>query len=317
MGSKKKSSATSRAPKAPIRKAVKKKSGSGAVRAPKAPVSGRRKLNEGLRRWNEARSFFASENRKLGRKFNGVEINALARSFLSEYQFRSFDSRDLSGFVATEVPLFYSNALDVPFSALVGDVYYQIDSVIRGRLPKGINVVVETGWVAGSISFNTGSYEYGESGLRELVEAVREEVSSAPADEQYPTFEGVIKRVDGAPEGSVRREDYYIEWVLVVYGEIVSDISTMVPAKDGPVEPRFGVSVSKKKKVGVRQGLGVGALKTVPVEKYEGAVRKVSELEGRIAELESRLAAMEGAKGRKGAVKGKAKAKPVKKKKKR
>jgi hypothetical protein len=45
----------------------------------------KRKINSGLKAWNDARSFFSKQNKAAGKKYNGVELNALTKSFLFEH----------------------------------------------------------------------------------------------------------------------------------------------------------------------------------------------------------------------------------------
>jgi hypothetical protein len=62
----------------------------------------KRKINSGLKAWNDARSFFSKQNKAAGKKYNGVELNALTKSFLFEHYGGSFDSKDLEQFIKVE-----------------------------------------------------------------------------------------------------------------------------------------------------------------------------------------------------------------------
>ena len=44
----------------------------------------KRTINAGLKAWNEARSLFARENRRLRKKYSGKEINAFTKAFRAE-----------------------------------------------------------------------------------------------------------------------------------------------------------------------------------------------------------------------------------------
>lgn len=203
-------------------------------------MGNKRKISEGLSRWNRVRSFIAKENKKQGKKFNGIEINELARSFLDEYRFASFDNASIRTFLEDEVKEFYYSPLDIPFSDLTPVPFFSIDQRIKNVMPKGVNVVVNAGFL-GVTSFNTSDYNYyTKDGVRSIVETIKRELYGdspvpTPTDDNEQ-FDGFIRRIKGAPVDSKNPNDYFVEWVLFLDGKYMSEVKDTIHPK--PTETR-------------------------------------------------------------------------------
>ena len=88
----------------------------------------KRKINAGLKAWNDARSYISKQNKLLGNKFNGVELNELTRGALLEQYGQTFDINQVEVYLKQEVKEFYYNILDVSLSDL--------DQVVNGVMKK-------------------------------------------------------------------------------------------------------------------------------------------------------------------------------------
>lgn len=206
-----------------------------------------RKINSGLKAWNDARSYIAKENRALGRKFNRVELDALTKGFLLENYGKSWDHKDLDDFLKVEVTGFYGNPLDVDIRGLAATIYYMMDSHIVNYMPKGIDVVINAGEL-GVTEFNTATYNYETSGLQQIVETIRKETETLPPSEKYAQFDGFIKQKPNTQTNSKEPKDYYIEWVLFIDGGYVTEVrGTIAPKPATPENPIFEIKKSKKK----------------------------------------------------------------------
>jgi len=188
----------------------------------------KRKMPEGLRRWNQVRSYLSGQNKKAGKKFNGVELNALVKSFLGEYKFQDFTQRDIETYVSTEVPDFYSNALDVPQSKLGPFKYFQINEAI-GDLPTGLLVVIDANGF-GQLDIKTGGYDYHNSRLRDVVENIRLEAENG--SKGY-NFHGFVVKNDRPNREKKHEPEYLVLFILYVNGVPVVDTAGISPI---PVE---------------------------------------------------------------------------------
>jgi hypothetical protein len=210
----------------------------------------KRTINSGLKAWNEARSFFSKQNKVAGKKYNGVELNALTKSFLFEHYGGSFDSNDLNQFIKVEVPKFFNSPLDLTLSQISPTPYYMMDYKIRD-LGVGQDVVILAGDF-GNIEFNTSDYNYYD-GLSLIVEKIRiylnPQGQTKSPDSNNGMFDGSIKKKQNTQKDSKEPNDYYVEWVLFIDDEYVSDIRGTIapkPVKEG--DEVFKIKVKKYKK---------------------------------------------------------------------
>lgn len=189
----------------------------------------KRKINSGLKAWNDARSYISAENRKVNKKYDYLFVNELTKQFLGEHYGKSFDKTDLDYFLTTTFEKFY----DVSVKASVGDLadipYYLIDSSITGTR-KGIDVIVNAGEeLYGVVKLNTSNYSYQNSGLRDIIERIRKDYGLKTSD-KHPRFSGSLIKNADAPKDAKDDDPRYIslEWVLSISGELVSEIKGMI-----------------------------------------------------------------------------------------
>lgn len=213
-------------------------------------MKNKRKINSGLKAWNDARSFFSKQNKLAGKKYNGVELNSLTKSFLFEHYGKSFDSADLETFIKVEVPNFFNSPLEVSLSQLTPTIYYMMDFKIR-ELGVGMDISIKAGDY-GDLSFNTSNYDY-YSGLQQIVENLRKKLNPtgktlSPTDNNG-LFDGVIKKKPKTKKDSKDPKDYFIEWILYIDDEYVSEIKgTIVPKAETDKSKIFKIRVKKPKK---------------------------------------------------------------------
>lgn len=211
----------------------------------------KRKINAGLKAWNDARSYISKQNKLLGNKFNGVELNELTRGALLEQYGQTFDINQVEVYLKQEVKEFYYNILDVSLSDLSATPFYMMDNKIQSDMPKGIYVEVNGG-VFGTCSFNTFDYEYESSGLRDIVEEMREQLygkneTPSPKDNNEQ-FDGFLRIKSGAKKDSKNKEDYFIEWVLFIDDDYVSVPKGIVAPAEKETRKILPKDVFKKNK---------------------------------------------------------------------
>ena len=204
----------------------------------------KRQINSGLKAWNEARSFFSKENKKAGKKFSGIELNALTKSFLLENYGKSFDKEDLDVFIKQEVPNFYDNIFDVTINDLSPIVYFMIDNKLSTSMPKNVTIIVDAGEL-GISEFNSTDYNYYESGVKDIVEIIRD---IAGKDSDTLQFEGSIEKFKKTPKDSKNPDDYYIKWTLEGYGT-TPKLSIVPKIIETRILPPSELAKSRKKKV--------------------------------------------------------------------
>jgi hypothetical protein len=210
----------------------------------------KRKINSGLKAWNDARSFFSKQNKLAGKKYNGVELNSLTKSFLFEHYGKSFDSDDLKNFIKVEVPNFFNNPLEVSLSQLTPTIYYMMDFKIQ-ELGVGMDISIKAGDF-GDLEFNTSNYDY-SNGLQQIVENVRIKLNptgkTKSPNNNNGLFDGVIKKKPKTKKDSKNPKDYFIEWILFIDDEYVSEIrGTIPPKKEADKNKIFKIRVKKPKK---------------------------------------------------------------------
>jgi hypothetical protein len=213
-------------------------------------IKQKRKINAGLKAWNEARSFFSKQNKLAGKKYNGVELNALTKSFLFEHYGASFDSNDLNRFIKVEVPRFFNNPINLTLDKITPTPYYMMDFKIRD-LGVGMDVSVLAGDF-GDLEFNTTDYNY-YNGLSEIVEKIRKHLNPTGAtkspNDSNGMFDGSIKLKHKASKDSKEPNDYFVEWVLFIDNEYVSDIKgTIIPKPSTEEDKIFKIKIKKTKK---------------------------------------------------------------------
>ena len=125
-----------------------------------------------------------------------------------------------------------------------------MDFKIR-ELGVGMDISIKAGDF-GDLEFNTSNYDY-YSGLQQIVENVRLKLNPT-GKTQSPTdnnglFDGVIKKKPKTKKDSKDPKDYFIEWILFIDDEYVSEIrGTIAPKKDADKNKIFKIRVKKPKK---------------------------------------------------------------------
>lgn len=92
-----------------------------------------------------------------------------------------------------------------------GVPWFGLDEFISEVLPKCINMKVNAGSLGETKIFNTLNYSYKRSGVSDIIDNVREEMSNGSGAE----FTGVKKLMPNKPNDGTP-ENYYIEMVLVI-----------------------------------------------------------------------------------------------------
>jgi len=149
------------------------------------------------------------------------------------------------------------NVPDVPDDVLDGalDDFYDLD----------IHDFVHT-IALDSLDSDTYSSDYNYyDGLSEIVEKIRKYLNPTGAtkspNDSNGMFDGSIKPKPNTNKDSKEPKDYYIEWVLFIDDEYVSDIKgTIIPKPATEEDKIFKIKVKKPKK---------GAKKIIPKKKIE------------------------------------------------
>lgn len=215
----------------------------------------KRALSPGLVRWNKAKSVISAENKLVGKKLNGKEINRITKEFLFTKGSDSFNQDEIKSYLNIEIQNFYNNPLDLTLSQLGAVYYYYMDSKIQ-EMPKNIEIEVNAGDF-GEIKFNSSNYDYEDSGLRDIVEKIRAYFKSKGIEKSPEgnegLFDGFIRKKKKTPKDSKNHEDYYIQWILYIDDAYSTDIRGSIPPKSDKGKKRekkkvFEIKVKKKGK---------------------------------------------------------------------
>jgi hypothetical protein len=152
---------------------------------------------------------------KVGVKAIRKEIDAVVETIIPK------DGCDVN----TITPVAYT---DIP--------WFELDETIRDVLPKCIYIRVDCDSIGKTKIFNTLNYDYNKSGLRNLLEKLREEVQNSST----ASFQGVKKlrpnkTNDGTPE------NYFIDFILTLNNVPTKSI---VPIDYTPTKQQKKTSVS-------------------------------------------------------------------------
>ena len=98
--------------------------------------------------------------------------------------------------------------------------YFTIDEFIRNYLPDCIDIRVNAGSLGITSIFNTGRYGYYSSGVRDIVEAIRQELAENKSGVAF--FEG-LKKVKPNRKHDYEPESYFIDFVLIINDTMVDD----------------------------------------------------------------------------------------------
>jgi hypothetical protein len=126
--------------------------------------------------------------------------------------------------------------------------YFTIDEFIRNYLPDCIDIRVNAGYLGVTKIFNTGKYGYYSSGVRDLVERIREELAKNESGVAF--FEG-LKKVKPNKKHDLEPESYFIDFVLIINDEKQDDeepIEYKLPKGSAYKKKKISADVEKKMK---------------------------------------------------------------------
>jgi len=208
----------------------------------------KRKINEGLRRYNQVRSFISKEKKSVGAKYSNIELNSLTKEFLKEHWGASFSDKDISSYIRSTTKDFYATPTQEISLLDIADIqYYDIDKAIY-LLPKLVDVVINAGSF-GYGELNTDSFTYDGSVAQDIVSEINK---VKPESGEY-TFSGFIKEKEfevkeGKKKRKVKREYVYFalqRWGDFVDGVDVSDVKIPEGKGDRTIEKK---TIKKKLK---------------------------------------------------------------------
>jgi hypothetical protein len=131
--------------------------------------------------------------------------------------------------------------------------YFTIDEFIRNYLPDCIDIRVNAGYLGVTPIFNTGRYGYYSSGVRDIVEAIRQELAENKSGVAF--FEG-LKKVKPNRKHDYEPESYFIDFVLIINDTMVDDeeaIEYKLPKGSAKKRKRITSDVEKKMKTLIKE----------------------------------------------------------------
>lgn len=126
---------------------------------------------------------------------------------------------DIKAIITGLPPQEICNPVYLPSSYLGFIEYYELDNHIRNQLPDCIDVKVNAGTLGTTKIFNTANYSYYGSGVRQIIEQIRNLVQN-DSGEAY--FDGIVRLKNRKPNNG-RAENYYVEYILYINGTTESD----------------------------------------------------------------------------------------------
>ena len=194
---------------------------------------------KGLKLYNYLVRRLGEENKKLG---NTQQVGAakrrsiVSKEIYPKFKNRKFTLRDINSELRRVVkilpPKEICNPLYLSEAYLAFVEYYEIDNHIRTVLPDCIDVKVNAGDYGKTKIFNTMNYSYYDSGVRKIIENIREGLAQNESGMAY--FSGVVKLKKGKKNNGIP-DNYYVEYILYVNDEAVGDDSSVdfdLPAKE-------------------------------------------------------------------------------------
>jgi hypothetical protein len=156
------------------------------------------------------------------------------------------------------------NPLFLKEVSLAAEDYYEIDNHIRTVLPDCVDVVVNAGQFGKTQMFNTANYSYYSTGVRKIIENIREALDNNSGVAQ---FYGVVKLKKKRPNDG-KAENYYIEYLLYFNGETELD--------DTPVDYDLPKKFDK-----IQQEIDKGIFVVVKKQQKEKRKRKLAKKKAR------------------------------------
>ena len=197
---------------------------------------------KGAKLYNYLLRTLGEENKKYPKKqFLG---NQSRRRIVSEVLFPKFKGnvkvRDIKKQIRTIItalpPSEICNPLYLSESYLGAEEYYEIDNHIRTILPDCLEVRVNAGAIGKTKIFNTSNYTYYSSGVKKIIEKIRQELEENTSG--MAEFYGIVKvkpkrKNDGNPM------NYFVDYILYINNQ--SDID------DTPADFELPKKEQKKK----------------------------------------------------------------------
>jgi len=138
---------------------------------------------------------------------------------------------DIRAIVNALPPQEICNPVYLPASYLRFIEYYELDNHIRNQLPDCIDVKVNAGTLGVTRVFNTANYSYYGSGVRAIIEQIRNLIQNE-SGEAY--FDGIV-RLKPRKLNNGRAENYFIEYILYINDTTESDeipVSYSLPSSE-------------------------------------------------------------------------------------
>lgn len=126
--------------------------------------------------------------------------------------------------------------------------YFEIDNFIKTYLPDCIDIRVNAAEFGITAIFNTMKYSYYSSGVRDIVENIREEIAKSNSGVAF--FEGVKKIKPNKPD-DLQPEHYFIDFVLIINDILVDDeagVDYKLPSGSKKVQKKILRDVEKRMK---------------------------------------------------------------------
>lgn len=123
--------------------------------------------------------------------------------------------KQIKGIIKGLPPAEICNPLFLKEVALAAEDFYELDNHIRTIVPDCVDVIVNAGKFGKTPMFNTSNYSYYSTGVRKIIENIREELENSSGVAQ---FYGVVKLKNKRPNNG-KAENYYIEYLLYFNGE--------------------------------------------------------------------------------------------------
>jgi hypothetical protein len=124
--------------------------------------------------------------------------------------------------------------------------YFTIDEFIRNILPDCIDIRVNAGEFGVTSIFNTGFYGYYSTGVRDIVENIRQYLAENKSGVAF--FEG-IKKLKPNRKHDYEPESYFIDFVLVIEDRMIDDeegVEYKLPKGSSRKKRKISSDVEKK-----------------------------------------------------------------------
>lgn len=131
--------------------------------------------------------------------------------------------------------------------------YFSIDEFIRSYLPDCIDIRINAGSFGITRIFNTIDYGYYATGVRDIVEAIREQLRDNRSGAAF--FEG-LKKVKPNKKHDYEPDSYFIDFVLVINDEKVDSeeaIDYKLPKGSTKKRRKISTEVEKKMKSMIKE----------------------------------------------------------------